>query len=64
MTVRIDVPLVSNVDMYDAFRECKSKEICRENGVGLTDRQCRIGIAILFRDEGHEKRHANVIESR
>ena len=28
------------------------------------NRQRRIGIAILFRDEGHEKRHANVIESR
>lgn len=31
MTARIDVPLVRNVDMYDPFCECKSKEICKEN---------------------------------
>ena len=31
MTVRIDVPLVKNVDLYDPFRECKSKEICKES---------------------------------
>ena len=30
MTVSIDVPLVRNVDLYDPFRECKSKEICKE----------------------------------
>lgn len=30
MIVRVDIPLVNNVDMYNAFCECKSKEICRE----------------------------------
>ena len=30
MTARIDVPLVKNVDLYDPFRECKSKESCTE----------------------------------
>ena len=49
--------------MYDAFRECKSKEICRENGIGLTDRQCRIGVAFLLRDEGVEGRHADDAKS-
>ena len=31
MIVRVDVPLVKNVDLYDPFRECKSKEICKES---------------------------------
>lgn len=31
MTVRIDVPLVKNVDMYDPFRECDEKEIGNES---------------------------------
>ena len=38
MIAKIDIPLVKKVDMHDAFRECKSKEICRENGIGLTYR--------------------------
>ena len=31
MIVRVDVPLVKNVDLYDPFCECKSKEICKES---------------------------------
>ena len=31
MIVRVDVPLVRNVDMYDPFRKCKSKELCKES---------------------------------